>query len=860
MRLFFATDIHGSETCWRKFLRSGDFYEADLLVLGGDMTGKAVVPIIRNGGSGHYVYLQGQRHDLETDDEVSRYEGVIRERGSYPVRFTQDELAELQSDPDRLDGLFRENVLRRVEEWVALADERLEKMPSVRAFVCPGNDDPAEVDEILASSKRLELGEGRVIGLDDGYELLSTGWSNPTPWKTYREEPEADMAARIDAMLANVTAPPERLVFNFHCPPHGTSLDQAAELDENLRVKDAGQTIAHVGSTAVREAIERVQPITSLHGHIHESRGTVRLGRTLSVNPGSSYEQGVLHGCLIDLKGKRKLKNYQLTTGSHERREMATLDVASEEGLFARKATGLVRGWSAFDGFIYAFMSMNLVALGLYTFSFAPFVPGGSLVWAIVLSTLFILFEVVVYAGMIAAIPRAGGDYIWQTRIIGGGVGFVLAATGWWFIIAHWVPIYGNILNIEILQPLLTLAGAQGAADWFNTKNGVFAASLIVIVFVAVYIGVGMRGYARFQKTCFWLGLLGLAIVAGLLAIHTKADFHSAFNREAASLYGATGDAYAQTEKAGAYDSKGLEFPFNATFLLIPFVIFWNLWANWGATLYGEVRGARDFKKNLIAMGGALVAVGLLALLLFALIGKTMGWDWYNAANNAYWGTVYGYVESAPVPAWPYPVLLASWLVDNTAFQFFLVGLLSVWFWGWTGTVFLSSTRVIFAAAFDRVLPEWASHVSQRGVPTGALALMIAPSLVVSALYAYWGNFAAYTLDATLVLAVSYLGTTIAAGLMPWRAKRIYEASPLARLKVGPIPMITLASAIFGGFILFNLILWMKDDVYGVNNKDSLVYMGLMYGLAIAMYVIARVVRSRQGIPLGRAQREIPVE
>jgi len=528
--------------------------------------------------------------------------------------------------------------------------------------------------------------------------------------------------------------------------------------------------------------------------------------------------------------------------------------------LFTRKATGLVRGWSAFDGFIYSFVSMNLVALGLFTFSYAPFIPNGSLVWAVVISTIFILFEVVVYAAMVAAIPRAGGDYIWQTRILHGSIGFILAATGWWFIIAHWVPIYGNILNVQVFQPLLTLAGADGAASWFNTKNGVFAASLIVIGFVSVYIGVGMRGYARFQKFCFWIGMGGLLVVFALLLFHDKHDFVQAFNREAASLYGAKGDAYAQTLKAGGYHAPSLDFPFGPTFLLIPFIIFWNLWANWGATLYGEVRGATDFRKNLMAMGGALLSVGALALIFFALVGKTMGWDFYNAANNAYWGTVYGYVESTPISAWPYPVLFASWLVNSAAFQFALVAVMSVWFWGWTGTVFLSSTRVIFAAAFDRVLPEWAARVTPRGVPVWALVLMVIPSLIVSVLYAYWGSFAAYTLDAVLVLAVSYLGTTVAAGLMPWRAKRIYEASPLARWQVAGIPLITVASAIFAGFIIFSLVLWMRKDVYGVNNTDSLVYMGLMYGLAALIYVVARVVRKRQGIPLELAQREIPAE
>lgn len=314
MRLYFATDIHGSETCWRKFLRCAEFYKADVLVLGGDMTGKALVPIVEHGGGRFSTYLQDQRHEGEGEEELARYEAVIRERGSYPIRTTDAELLEMQEDQARIDERYRAEVLSRVESWVKLADERLADS-SVRCFVCPGNDDLAEIDEVLATSERLELGEGRAIELDEGYELLSTGWSNRTPWQTYREEDEDQLSHRINAMLGQATAPPERLLFNFHCPPHATSLDEAPALDDEFRVRNAGQTLAHVGSRAVRNAVEQVQPILSLHGHIHESRGAVRLGRTLSVNPGSSYEQGVLHGCVVQLDGKPKITRYQLTSG-----------------------------------------------------------------------------------------------------------------------------------------------------------------------------------------------------------------------------------------------------------------------------------------------------------------------------------------------------------------------------------------------------------------------------------------------------------------------------------------------------------------------------------------------------------------
>ena len=312
MRIFFATDVHGSETCWRKFLRCGEFYGADVIVLGGDMTGKALVPIVENPDGTYHTYLQEQRHDFEGEEELARYEKMIRERGLYPFRTTEDDLADLAADPEELDRLFNEEMLKTVDQWVALADERLTHS-DVRCFVCPGNDDCLEVDDVLAKSKRLELAEGKVLDVGGGFELLSTGWSNRTPWQTHREEDETDLAKRIEAMLAETQSAPERLIFNFHCPPRDTSLDEAPKLDDEMAI--VAHTTAHVGSTAVREAIESVEPLLSLHGHIHESRGAVRLGRTLAVNPGSSYEQGVLLGAIVELDGKSKVKRYQLTTG-----------------------------------------------------------------------------------------------------------------------------------------------------------------------------------------------------------------------------------------------------------------------------------------------------------------------------------------------------------------------------------------------------------------------------------------------------------------------------------------------------------------------------------------------------------------
>jgi hypothetical protein len=313
VRIFFATDIHGSETCWKKFLNSGEHYKADVVILGGDMTGKALVPIVDDGGGHWHATLLENRNELDGEDAVKQFEEAVQRRGYYPFRTDKDALAELAASEDKWHALFDAHMIGTVERWMKMADERLAGK-GIRVFVCPGNDDQLEIDGVVEAANTVELGEGKVVDLD-GFQLASSGWANRTPWDTYREEDEPDLKKRIDAMLQSVTAEPERTIFSLHCPPYATGLDDAPQLTAEMDLKDAGRSTVPVGSTAVREAIEEHQPALSLHGHIHEARGTTRLGKTLCINPGSSYEQGQLLGAVIDLDGKKKVKKFVLTSG-----------------------------------------------------------------------------------------------------------------------------------------------------------------------------------------------------------------------------------------------------------------------------------------------------------------------------------------------------------------------------------------------------------------------------------------------------------------------------------------------------------------------------------------------------------------
>jgi basic amino acid/polyamine antiporter, APA family len=550
---------------------------------------------------------------------------------------------------------------------------------------------------------------------------------------------------------------------------------------------------------------------------------------------------------------------------------MAAADVPAESTLFVRKATGLVKGWSVFDAFIYSAFAINLMALGFgYAFTTVAFFPKGAIIAGVILSALFIIFETLVYASLIAVMPRAGGDYVWQSRVLHGSIGFVFAATGWWFILWHWVPIYANILVVEVIQPIMVILGNTGTgvfqSDWWvytpTHGTGIFVASLLTAAIATVVVAIGMRAYAQFQKWCFYGGMLGLVLILLIFAFHTKSDFIGAFNRSAQDLYGFKGtDAWQQlikaSDKAGTSSYPGFgSFPVHETFLLIPFLVFYNLWPNWGATLYGEVKGASDFRRNVYAMAGALIFTTVVVVITFAAMAHAMGFNTYGIMSSAYWAYF-----TAPIAPFPYPGTLAAFFFSNALVQLIIILLLSLWFFGWAGSVFLSSTRMIFAAAFDRILPERVAQVHGRsGVPIVALALMVLPSIPVSAFYAYNTTFYKATLDATLVIAATFFVTTLSAMFLPWRRPDIYRQSPIAKYNVVGIPLVTVAGIIFAAFLAFCLWMWFFDDRYFVNDPTSLKYMAALYVLAIVIYVGSRVMRKREGIDLDKINAEIPVE
>jgi hypothetical protein len=305
MRIYYTTDVHGSTLCFKKFLNAAKFYSADVAIIGGDITGKLIIPLIEQPDGTYTCNHQGTGYSLKAKDEVEQLRKRIEDQGYYPYVTNQHEMEDFGKDKSKVDELFTKLIVRRVEEWVQLADERLKDVKSI-CYVQPGNDDRYEIDPVLAKSQKLVDPDGKVIEVDKDHEMISTGHANITPWDCPRDEPEEKLTAIIERMASQVKNM-KNCIFNFHCPPYGTHLDQGPKLDENLTpALDMGATVkmVSVGSTAVRNAIDKYQPLLGLHGHIHESKAAEHLGRTLILNPGSEYGEGVLRGALVDLDKK----------------------------------------------------------------------------------------------------------------------------------------------------------------------------------------------------------------------------------------------------------------------------------------------------------------------------------------------------------------------------------------------------------------------------------------------------------------------------------------------------------------------------------------------------------------------------
>jgi uncharacterized protein len=313
LSLYYASDVHGSERCWRKFLGAGRFYGVQALIMGGDLTGKAIVPIeTRDDGSFETTFI-GETRSGRTPEELRELEEAIRFNGMYPWRASAGEIARLRDDASARAALLEETMVAELQRWIDLADERM-AAHGIDVLVMPGNDDPWACDAVIESAAHVQACDDRIVKIGP-HEMLSCGYSNPTPWNTPRELDEDALYARI-RKLADQLEDPATAIFNLHVPPYDSGLDTANEMNPDLTLKYVGgqPNPIPVGSHAVRRLIEEVQPLLSLHGHIHESRGEVRIGRTLAINTGSEYNSGHIHGAVVRLAGP-EVRKHQFVVG-----------------------------------------------------------------------------------------------------------------------------------------------------------------------------------------------------------------------------------------------------------------------------------------------------------------------------------------------------------------------------------------------------------------------------------------------------------------------------------------------------------------------------------------------------------------
>ncbi len=313
LKLFYVTDIHGSNVCYRKFLNALPIYGIDVAILNGDLLGKVLIPLVEKAGGGRECHLMGQYTEMNTADEVAAVKKTNENAGYYWVEQSHDEFAAIKDDPGAIDQLFKKRAVERIEEWLQLADERLAGK-NTDVYICPGNDDWWEIDDMIASSKSLKPCDDMIVKFSD-YTMVSSSRSNPTPWDTPREFSEEELSVYLDGLCQRVGPSSkdfENVIFNFHVPPHGYSLDLCPKLDANMRM--AAEEKIHAGSIGAKKVIEKYQPLLGLHGHIHEARGAQKSGRTLMINPGSEYSEGILKGVVVMLD-KKKVKDYVFTSG-----------------------------------------------------------------------------------------------------------------------------------------------------------------------------------------------------------------------------------------------------------------------------------------------------------------------------------------------------------------------------------------------------------------------------------------------------------------------------------------------------------------------------------------------------------------
>lgn len=528
--------------------------------------------------------------------------------------------------------------------------------------------------------------------------------------------------------------------------------------------------------------------------------------------------------------------------------------MGQDDTLFTREATGLVRDWSSYDAWIYAFLSINVVTLGFYIWTSMSFFPNASPILATIIAVVALTLQNIVYATLVSSIPRVGGDYVWQSRLLSGFWGFFMGWPGWVFALWLWIPIYGTILSWLVFGPISALFGFVELAQFWNSSVGLFISSMLVIVFVFIYVSLGMKWYARIQKALFYVGIVGMALFVGGLLLTDPATFQSAFDTQMSAWLPAKDITY-----QGLIHGTEMNFApmwnlnWSASYALFPLLLFWIMWTVWGSTMFGEVRESGEWGKMFIVFEAALIAAAVAAILLWPLFDSAVGYEFYQSLNYNF------FVGSGDLQWLSSPTVLAAIAMGNGWLAKLMAVLMGAWFFAWSGTVFLSSTRVTFATAFDRTIPELFADVKTRfNAPINAILVTAIPAIVVTVLYFFAPGFSTLTLDATFALAITFFFTTIACMLFPLRRPELFSQNPVSDYEIFGIPVVSIVAAVYALILISVFWLWATRDVYGINNLKSAGFMLLLYIIAGVIYFGMRHYRRQEGVDLEDIHSEIP--
>jgi amino acid transporter len=550
---------------------------------------------------------------------------------------------------------------------------------------------------------------------------------------------------------------------------------------------------------------------------------------------------------------------------------MATATAAKPE-VFVRKASGLVRVMSPFSAFVYNILTMGIIFPWTYLWAPAT-LPGGQLVWGILLAMVIEIPIAVVYVFLSTALPRSGGDYVFQSRVFGGGTAFTVVMSGYVIWILQWVALSGWLLAALGFSPLFLGLGAAlnnpgmiQTGLWFISEDGIVITSIINALLSMVLLVSGFKNYVRFQWVIFYATLLAFGSVLVILFTASPATAIPAVDKFAAAITGNAG--FYETAKASAIAAKinlNPAFSLMATILVAPIAWTSLQWATYSAQQNGEIKDARSVKNQMFIIVGSLIATGVLLALLAVALEKAVGTEFLYVAGSGYW---WGVTDATISGVWLWPNIIAVAISQNPL----LIILIGIGFilnsFQIVCNCYIGMTRVMVAMSLDRLLPEWISKVSERfHTPVNAHIAYFLASIPVIWLYNKWdpawssGNsWASITLGVTFACGYVFVISCLAGALLPYRAKEIYEASPAAKYKVGNMPLITVLGIL--GFILGGafVVMFIFSPELGLNTDLARIVVAVVLVAAVVWYFIVKYAQKSRGIDVGFAYKEIPPE